>query len=109
MNSPTMRTAGKRAVSTALAARKCAPVVRTSSTSPDHRRVGRLVFDGGIGTNTLRDPLIFPYYINKKEPFLNRRLALEECKAAYFELEYDYMHLHQDLPASSGRSGEMTS
>ena len=32
MNSPTMRTAGKRAVSTALAARKCAPVVRTSST-----------------------------------------------------------------------------
>ena len=26
----------------------------------------------------LRDPLILPYEINKKKPFLNRRLALEE-------------------------------
>ena len=27
--------------------------------------------------SSLRDPLIFPYEINKNEPFLNRRLALE--------------------------------
>ena len=25
------------------------------------------------------------------------------CRVARFELEYDYMHLHQDLPASSGQ------
>ena len=31
-----------------------------------------------FGGWNLRDPLIFPYEINKKEPFLNRRLALEE-------------------------------
>ena len=27
-----------------------------------------------------------------------------EEKVAHFELEYDYMHLHQDLPASSRQS-----
>ena len=34
-------------------------------------------FDATLGGEPLRDPLIFPYEINKKEPFLNRRLALE--------------------------------
>ena len=39
----------------------------------------------------------------RRNPFLNNLSHYKLCKVAHFELEYDYMHLHQDLPASSGQ------